>query len=148
MPILHWHCYSFLERVSNHIADFATDFGNVNVTSENQPISELNIQPLIRAITTMRAFKDNIILHHSLGTPIVTMALSIEAYTLNPWNKTNSCNNACPDAPHQFNISGPKPVPTNGDKVPHNFVGDKHNTTTPENRSKPSPVQQKKSNAR
>ncbi len=65
MPNLYWHCYSFLERVFNHIADFATDFGNVNVASENQPILGLNIQPLIHAITTMRAFEDNIILHHT-----------------------------------------------------------------------------------
>ncbi len=86
MSLLHWHCYSFLKRVFNHIADFATNFGNVNVTSENPPILELNIQPLICAITTMRAFEDNIILHHSLGMPIVTMASSIKAYTLNPWN--------------------------------------------------------------
>ncbi len=67
MPLLHWHCYSFLERIFNHIADFATHFSNVNIASENQPILELNTQPLICAITTMRAFKDNIILHHSLG---------------------------------------------------------------------------------
>jgi hypothetical protein len=101
---------------------------------------ELNIQPLICAITTLRALEGNIILHHSLGTPIVTMAFSIEAYTLNPWNKMNSCNNAHPDAPHQSNIPGPQPVPTNGNKVPCTSAGDKHNTMTPENGSKPSPV--------
>ncbi len=79
--------------------------------------------------------------------PIVTMASSIKAYTLNPWNKTNSCNNAHPDAPHQSNIPGPKPVPTNGNKVPRTSTWDKCNTTTPENGSKPSLVQRKKSNA-
>jgi hypothetical protein len=89
----------------------------------------------------MRAFKDDIIFHHSLWTPILTMMASIEAYTLNPWNKMNSCNNACPDAPHQSNIPGPKPVPTNGDKVPRTSAGDKRNTTTPENGPKPSPVE-------
>jgi hypothetical protein len=141
MLLLHWHCYSFLERVFNHIANFATDFGDVNITSENQPILELNIQLLICAITTMRAFEDNIILHLFLGTPIITMASSIEAYTLNPWNKINSCNNAYPDAPHQSNIPGPKPAPTNGNKVPCTSAGDKHNTTSPDNGSKPSPVQ-------
>jgi hypothetical protein len=141
MPLLDWHCYSFLERVFNNIANFDTNFGNVNIASENQPILELNIQPLICAITTMRAFEDNIILHHSLGMPIVTMASSIEAYTLIPWNKMNSCNNVCPDAPHQSNIPGPKPVPNNGDQVPCTSVGGKRNTTTPETRSKPLPVQ-------
>jgi hypothetical protein len=124
MPLLYWHCYSFLERVFNHIPNFANNFGNVNVASENQPILELNIQPLICAITTMRAFKDNIILHHSLGMPIVTVASSIEAYTLNPWNKTNSCDNARPDAPHQSSIPSTKPAPTNGNKVPCTSTGD------------------------
>jgi hypothetical protein len=142
MPLLHWHCYSFLERVFDHIANFATNFGNMNVASENQTISELNIQPLIHAITTMTVFEDNIILHHLLGMPIVTMASSIEACTLNPWNKMNSCNNACPDAPHQPNIPGPKSVTSNGDKIPCcTSVGDKRNTTTPKSGSKPSPVQ-------
>ncbi len=130
------------------IADFAIYFGNINVAAESQPISELNIQPLICAITTMRAFKDNIILHHSLWMPIITMASSIEACTLNPQNKTKSCNNARPDVTHQFNIPGPKPVHTNGNKVPHTFVGEKHNTMTPENGSKPSPVQRKKKQRR
>jgi hypothetical protein len=35
MPQIHWHCYSFLEIFFNHIANFATDFGNVDITSEN-----------------------------------------------------------------------------------------------------------------
>jgi hypothetical protein len=56
MPQIHWHCYSFLEKIFNHIANFATDFGNVNVMSENYPMSELNIQPLVCAITTLRTF--------------------------------------------------------------------------------------------
>jgi hypothetical protein len=65
MPQIHWHCYSFLRENFNHVPNFATNFGNVNVMSENQPISELNIQPLVRAITstTLKAFKGNIILH-------------------------------------------------------------------------------------
>ncbi len=33
MPSLHWHVYSFLERIFNHLAKFATDFGNVNIMS-------------------------------------------------------------------------------------------------------------------
>ncbi len=89
----------------------------------------------------MRAFEDNIILHHSLGMAIITMASPIEDFTLNPWNKTNSCDNTCPDAPHQSNIPGPKPVPSNSNKVACTSAGDKRNTTTPKSGSKPSPVQ-------
>jgi hypothetical protein len=136
MPLIHWHCYSFLEEVFNHIANFATNFGNLNIAAENQSISELIIQPLIRAITTMRAFEDNIILYQSLGMPIVTMASSIKAYTLTSWNKANSC----PDAPHQPNNPGSKPVTSNGDKPPCTSAGDKHKTMTPESKAKPSPV--------
>jgi hypothetical protein len=55
----------------------------VNVASENCLISDLHTQPLVHATTTLRAFEDNIILHQSLGAPIVTMASSIKAYTLN-----------------------------------------------------------------
>ncbi len=96
----------------------------------------------------MRAFKDNIILHQSLGMPIVTMASSIEAYILSPWNKTNSCDNTRPNASHQPNIPGPKTVTSNGNKVPCTSAGDKRNTTTPKNGSKPSPVQCQKKQCR
>ncbi len=34
MSQIHWHCFSFLEKIFNHVANFATDFGNVNVVSE------------------------------------------------------------------------------------------------------------------
>ena len=38
MPNLHWYCYSFLEKIFNHMADFAADFGNVTMVSEGCPI--------------------------------------------------------------------------------------------------------------
>jgi hypothetical protein len=89
----------------------------------------------------MRVFEDNIILHQSLVMPFVTMASSIEAYTLSPWNKTKSCNNTCPYAPHQPNNPCSKPVTSNGNKALCTSAGDRHNTTTPMSRTKPSPVQ-------
>ena len=90
--------------------------------------------------TALQKSLDNIILHQSLGTPIITMVSSIEAYTLNPWNKTNSCNNTCPDAPHQPNNPGSKPVTSNGDKAPCTSVGDKRNTMMTKSGIKPSLV--------
>jgi hypothetical protein len=37
MPSLHWHIYSFLERIFNLFAKFATDFGNINVMTGLRP---------------------------------------------------------------------------------------------------------------
>ncbi len=72
--------------------------------------------------------------HHmcqSLGTPIVTMASSIEAYTLKPWNKTNSCKNSRPDAlPQANNLVSKNQPPTqihwhfSWCKGSHTFAGD------------------------
>ncbi len=58
-------------------------------------------------------------------------------------NKTHSCN-----GPNQPNNPGSKPVTSNGDKAPCTSAGDKHNTTTPESGSKPSPVQRQKKQCR
>jgi hypothetical protein len=41
MPSLHWHVYSFLKHIFNHLAKFAMDFGNVNVMSGSCPLTEL-----------------------------------------------------------------------------------------------------------
>jgi hypothetical protein len=35
MPLLGWYSYSFLKRIFNCFADFATDFGNGNIISES-----------------------------------------------------------------------------------------------------------------
>jgi hypothetical protein len=48
MPSLHWHVYSFLERIFNLFAKYATDFGNVNVMTESCPLAEFNTKPLVR----------------------------------------------------------------------------------------------------
>ncbi len=60
MPLIHWYCYSFLERIFNCVADFATDFGNGNIISESRPINELNTKGLINAIMAFRAFRTHI----------------------------------------------------------------------------------------
>jgi hypothetical protein len=154
MPLIHWHYYSFFKKVFNHVGDFATNFGNV-VAVENHTILELNIQPLVHAINTMIEFKDNIILHQSLGTPIVTTASSIETYILNHWNKTNSCNKFCLNALSQVNNLGSK---TNHQhKSTHTshantmyctFARGKRNTRTNKSGAKPSLTQRQKKQLR
>jgi hypothetical protein len=51
MPSLHWHVYSFLERIFNHLAKFTMDFGNINVMSGSHQLTELNTYPLTKALT-------------------------------------------------------------------------------------------------
>jgi hypothetical protein len=56
MPNLHWYCHTFLERIFNYFADFATDFGNGNIMSESRPIAKLNTKALVGALTVKKAF--------------------------------------------------------------------------------------------
>ena len=91
MPLIHWYCYSFLERIFNCFADFATDFGNGNIISESRPINELNTKGLVNAITAFRAFRTHIHLNQAQMTPIVIMPSSVAAYTTSAWNNTQSC---------------------------------------------------------
>jgi hypothetical protein len=48
MPLLHWYCYSFLERIFNCFEDFATDFRNGNIMTKARPIFKLNTSALKR----------------------------------------------------------------------------------------------------
>ncbi len=50
IPLLHWYCYSFLEKIFNCFANFATDFGNGNIMTEACPITELNTSALKSAL--------------------------------------------------------------------------------------------------
>ena len=128
MPNLHWYCYSFIKKIFTHMADFATDFGNVNVVSKGCPILDLNIQPIIRAARTMKAFEDNITLHQSLDTPIPILPSSIEAYTLSPWNKTNIFHNLSNNAsPHDNKRTGQDGYSRGAcsDAASHTNAGDK-----------------------
>ena len=126
------------------MADFATDFGNVNVVSEGHPISELNIKPIIGAARPMKAFEDNIILHQSLDTPIAILPSSIEAYTLSLWNKTNVCHDLATDAPSRDDKRTGQDDNQHGarnDAASHTNAGDKHNPTTIKGKAKPSQTQ-------
>jgi hypothetical protein len=138
---LHWYCYSFLENIFNHMADFVADFGNVNVVSEGCPNLDLNIQPIIRAARTMKAFEDNITLHQSLDTAIAILPSSIEAYTLSLWNKTNICHNLANDASPRDNKRTGQDHYSRGahsDAASRTNAGDKRNPTTPKGEVKPS----------
>ena len=56
MPGLHWHLYTYVERIFNLLADFSKNFGNVNVVTIGRSISELETGALTKALRVMKAF--------------------------------------------------------------------------------------------
>jgi hypothetical protein len=78
---LHWHVYSFLERIFNHLAKFAMDFGNVNVMSGSRPLTELNTNPLTKALTVLKAFEVQLTLAQSTNSPITILAANISKFS-------------------------------------------------------------------
>jgi hypothetical protein len=81
MPYLHRHVYSFLEHIFNHLAKFATDFGNVNVMTRTRPLTELNTKPLTKALTVLKAFEDQLTLAQSTNTPITILAATVSKFS-------------------------------------------------------------------
>jgi hypothetical protein len=69
MPSLHWHVYSFLECIFNLFAKFTMDFGNVNIMTGLRPLAELNTKPLVKALTVLKAFEDQLTLAQSTNSP-------------------------------------------------------------------------------
>jgi hypothetical protein len=90
MPSLHWYCYNFLEQILNCFANFTTDFGNGNIMSKAHSITELNTIALKSALTVLKTFCYQINLHQATMTAITVMLGSITAYTINPWNNTQT----------------------------------------------------------
>jgi hypothetical protein len=81
MPSLHWHIYSFLERIFNHLAKFAMDFGNVNVMSGSRPLTELTTSPLTKALTVLKAFEVKLTLAQSTNSPITILAATVSKFS-------------------------------------------------------------------
>jgi hypothetical protein len=87
-PLLHWYCYSFLKRIFNCFADFATNFGNGIIMTEACLITKLNTSTLKSALTVLKTVCSQINLHQATMTAIRVMPGSVSAYSVNPWNNT------------------------------------------------------------
>jgi hypothetical protein len=90
MPSLHWHIYSFLEHIFNLFAKFAMDFGNVNVMTGSHPLAELNTKLLVKVLTVLKAFEDQLNLAQSTNSPIPILAATISKFsTRSPGTNSN-----------------------------------------------------------
>jgi hypothetical protein len=59
--------------------------------SGNHPITKLNTNALVCALTVMKAFRDQINLHQATMTPITVMPGVIAAYMVSPWSSAQAC---------------------------------------------------------
>jgi hypothetical protein len=135
MPSLHWHVYFFLERIFHLFTKFATDFGNVNVMTGLRPLAELNTKPLVKALTVLKAFEDQLTFAQSTNSPIPILAASVSKFsTRSPG--TNS------------NLGAPAPVPVSASARPENTLNQcrdaKCDPPTPDKSTKAAATQRQK----
>jgi hypothetical protein len=143
MPLLYWYCYSLLKQIFNCFADFATDFGNGNITTEARPITELNTSALKSALTVLKTFRSQINLHQATMTAITVMPGSVSAYNVNPWNILQASGLRKEDKNSLADCaSRPTPYAT---FTPEQLNGGRHDPTTPDtNKENPSGHQRQK----
>ena len=80
MPHLHFHIFSFIDRIWDLLATGATEFSNINVVSGNRLIGDLNLTHHKKAIQVLWALVEQITLHQSQGTPIMVQASVTSKY--------------------------------------------------------------------
>jgi hypothetical protein len=117
-PLLYWYCYSYLKRVFNCFANFATNFNNGNIMSENRPITELNTLTLVRALTVMKTFCQQINLHQAQlisimvmpATVSVTLQMSLQQERLGSLLRADKMDKLWLQQPKSHPMSGPPPT--------------------------------------
>jgi hypothetical protein len=94
--IPHWHIYSFLERIFNLFAKFAMDFGNVNIMTRLRPLVELNTKLLVKALTVLKAFKDQLTLAWSTNSPIPILATTVSKFSTRSLGTNSNVGTSAP----------------------------------------------------
>jgi hypothetical protein len=135
MPSLHWHVYSFLEHIFNLFAKFAMDFGNVNAMTGLCPLAELNTKLLVKALTVLKAFKDQLTLAQSTNSPIPILAATVSKFSTRSLG-TNS------------NMGTAAPAPVYASALPENTQNQcrnvKRDPSTPDESTKVAAIQRQK----
>jgi hypothetical protein len=136
MPSLHWHVYSFLECIFNLFAKFARDFGNVNVINGLRPLVELNTKLLVKALTVLKAFRDQLTLAQSMNSPIPILAATVSKFS------TRSLGT-------NLNVGTPAPTPISAYSLPdYTHQNQRHDVkrdpSTPDKSTKAAAIQRQK----
>jgi hypothetical protein len=135
MPSLHWHVYSFLERIFNLFAKFAMDFGNVNIMTGLHQSAKLNTKPLVKALMVLKAFKHQLTLVQSTNSPIPILAATVSKFsTRSPGTNSNE--------------GTPAPAPVYASALPENtqnqFRDVKRDPSTPDKSARVAAIQRQK----
>jgi hypothetical protein len=130
MPLLHWYCYCFLERIFNCFADFATNFGNGNIMAEARPITKLNTSTLKSALMVLKTFCSQINLYQAAMTAITVMPGSVSTYNVNLWNNIQASGLRKEDKNSLVDFAS-RPTP-NATFTPKQRNGGKCDPTTPD----------------
>jgi hypothetical protein len=112
------------------------DFGNVNVMTGLHLLVELNTKPLVKALTVLKAFEDQLTLAQSTNSPIPILAATVSEFsTRSPG--TNS------------NVGTPAPAPISACALPdythqNERHDEKHDPSTPDKSTKVAAIQRQK----
>ncbi len=86
-----------IERIFNHFAKFAMDFGNVNIMTGLCTLAKLNTKPLVKALTVLKAFEDQLTLVQSTNSPIPILATTISKFSTRSLGTNSNVGTPAPD---------------------------------------------------
>ncbi len=103
--------------------------------TRSHPLAELNTKPLVKALTVLKAFKDQLTLVQSTNSPIPILAATISKFSTRIPG-TNS------------NVGTPAPAPAYASALPENTLNQcpdvKHDPSTPDESTKVAAIQRQK----
>jgi hypothetical protein len=92
MTHLHLKLFSYIDMMWVNIARAASDFRNVNVITELQPIAKIDMSNYVHAVTVIKALVSEITIAQSQGAPIVVPGSIVAKYcpTASLWQENKS----------------------------------------------------------
>jgi hypothetical protein len=111
------------------------DFSNINVMTGSHPLAELNTKPLVKALTVLKAFEEQLTLVQSTNSPIPILAATMSKFS----NRSPGTNS---------NVGTPAPDLVSASALPENTKNQRHNAkrnpSTPDKSTKAAATQGQK----
>jgi hypothetical protein len=103
MTHLHLKIFSYIDMMSVNIARAASDFRNVNVITEQQPIANIDMSNYVREVTVIKALVSKIAIAQSQGAPSIVPGSIIAKYCLTAalWQENKPAKTSPKNNPNQ-----------------------------------------------